>query len=184
MRRRNKNRKRENKANLMIPFINDTCNRRIKNVMKKYNISGNLISKPNVSLEKFLRKRPKMTKDCGCEICKDIGPKYSCADRYVVYQYTCKTCNENYIGKTSRPFKIRHQEHKSSIKNNTYNSALSQHRSKHPIKGIQDFIIQFLSKKSNTRDVTIEESKCIRVNKPEINRKNEINCYPLIASTT
>lgn len=182
--RRNKKEKRENKANLMIPFINDACHRRIKKVMNKYNVPGNLISKPNVSLEKFFRNKPKMTKDCGCEICKEVGPKYSCEDRYVVYQYTCKTCNEKYIGKTARPFKIRHQEHKSSIKNNTSNSALAQHRSKHSINGIQGFKIQFLSKKSNTRDTTIEESKHIRNHKPEINRKHEINNYPLIASTT
>lgn len=175
--------KKEDKANLVIPFISDVCNKKIMKLMKKCEINGNLVTKPNVTLEKFTRKKNLSPVDkCVCYICKEIGPKYTCGDRHLVYQYTCKICGEKYIGKSSRPFKIRHQEHKSSVKNKTVSSALAQHDRKHQISDIEDYSIQILSKKMNSRDITIEESKYIRERKPEINRKFELNHYPIFKS--
>ena len=169
---------------LSLPFINNKCDKKIRQLLKKYNMKGNLVSKPNNSLEKHLKNRKKKNNTCTCDICTKIGPKHSCNDRYIVYQFTCKICKDFYIGKTARTFKMRYREHKYGISKKDTKNALAQHSISHGDRtDIGDFDIKILSKKNNTRDTTIEECRFIDALKPKINRKHEMTQYPIITKT-
>jgi len=127
-------------------------------------------------------KNSNNNKSCDCSICKDlVNSKYTCRDRFVVYQYICVHCGEFYIGKTARMLKTRHQEHKRAIENKSITSALYQHlQDKHNGEGsIGNFQVGLISKLFNTRDTTITEAKAITYLKPTINRKYELPHYNL-----
>ena len=179
----------EKQINLEIPFVSDRCDKKLKQIINKFDLPCRLVSKANKNLASFLDLRhPASDDNCVCTICKQIrsnstGETFnSCTDRYVVYKYTCKICNQIYIGKTARPFKTRHQEHARSIKNKSKVSALSEHAQKHDEidRNINLFNISFLKKENNSRDTTVAECKYIENLKPQINRKQELTSYPLI----
>jgi hypothetical protein len=48
-------------------------------------------------------------------------------DKSGIYQLKCPTCDKKYIGQTSRPFKIRFQEHIRDFKYNNRKSKFAQH---------------------------------------------------------
>ena len=169
--------------NLILPFINNQCHRKLRKLMNKHKLRGNLVSQPNKTIASYLKPKNDNRNTCDCEICRKIGPKYMCTDKYVVYQYTCKTCRESYIGKTARPFKIRHREHTYAVRNKSLNNAISLHANLHQMYDIDNFDIEILSRKTNSRDITIEECRSIKLNKPKINRKQEVIDYPLISGT-
>ena len=178
--------KEENKhitPNLILPFINDKCDKKIKALMKKHDLGGRLISKPNMTLDKFLKNKKFKLNTCNCQLCEKLGDKNICTDRYVVYKYSCKICGDEYIGKTARTIKQRHNEHRNDLNKHNQNNALVQHvltRHTPPDCNIDNFDIAILSKKFNSRDTTIEESRQINIQMPRINRKQELSNYPLI----
>jgi hypothetical protein len=45
----------------------------------------------------------------------------------VIYQLTCKECNQKYIGQTDRTFKTRYNEHINAIKSNKSTKKSAQH---------------------------------------------------------
>ena len=171
---------------LMLPYISNKCDRRIRNLISKTQIPCQLISKPNVTLSKFLDINEKTKSKCQCEICEQVGTKYHCESTCVVYSYTCKICGDKYIGKTARPFISRHREHSNAIKNANNSSALSVHLSlfhKDQPRSVKNFDISFLCQKKTSLAITIEECKYIENLKPRINRKHELNNYPLITES-
>ena len=94
-----------------------------------------------------------------------------------MYQFSCKLCQENYIGQTARPFHFRFKEHKRSIKDKNGVSALSEHvENNHTGYSltINDFNIKFLEIFDNPVDCKISEAKYISQRHPQINRRNEL----------
>ena len=92
----------------------------------------------------------------------------------VVCLFTCKFCNSRYIGKTTRPFYIRYNEHKNSIKNKNNASALSDHiKICKDSSSINDFYIKFLRCLIDPVETSLVESRLIDFHKPEMNRRHE-----------
>jgi len=171
----------ENNFQFKVPYVNDRCNRKINKLIKKYDLPVRLINEYGYQSANYLNNNKK-EKSCSCNICSDFkNNKYSCRDRYVVYQYTCVQCGEFYIGKTARMLKTRHQEHRKAIDNKSNSSALYNHlQDKHGgIGGIGNFQVGLIRKLHNTRDTTIAEAKAITQLKPQINRKHELPDYNL-----
>ena len=156
-----------------VPFISSKCNKEIKKSIDKYNLPVKMVNEFGKQSANQLCNKSE-NNSCTCDICSQLS-KYSCKDRFVVYKYTCKRCNEFYVGKTVRKFSVRHSEHRRAINNKSTSSALYEHlKVKHNDTGdIGDFVVCLIAKLSNTRDTTFSESKAITQLRPSINRKHE-----------
>ena len=89
-----------------------------------------------------------------CEICESLPDQYDCTDRFLVYQFTCKVCNEFYIGQTNRPFKQRFLEHKKAILKRQKTSALAEHlHNGLPNSSIIDFKLDILARCRDALDI-------------------------------
>ena len=55
---------------------------------------------------------------------------YSCKNKYVIYEFSCRICDQSYIGQTCRPFQVRYREHERSLRYEDQKSALSEHSMK------------------------------------------------------
>ena len=164
-----------NKATLDIDFISDSCNRKIKSLIKKYNLPVSVINKPGKSISNKLRYNANLN-NCTCDICENNSP-HTCLSRHVVYRFMCSICNKAYIGQTSRPIKSRFHEHKRSIDNKDRHSALSEHiiaEHRNISMTISDFHLDILCQVSTPVLARTAESRYIRMLEPEINRKHEL----------
>ena len=99
-----------------------------------------------------------------------------CNDRFLVYKFNCKKCEEFYIGQTSRPFKYRFLEHKRAIEKNRSSSALAEHRHRQGpgVSSILDFDLQILDQCRDALDNKLTEARFIKRLRPKINRKHEL----------
>lgn len=177
---KNKTKVKSNNGNctfLSLDFVSDALNRRINNLIKKYNLPVRLISKPPRSLKQmFKSKRPKKTKHDNCTICDHLPRNLNCTDRFLVYKFTCKHCFSFYIGETSRPFLNRYREHERSLKNENQTSALSEHACRFHQSlqlTIQSFDLEILRHCKNAVEARMAEAQAIRVLGPPLNRRYE-----------
>ena len=102
---------------------------------------------------------------------------FHCKDRFIVYQFSCVLCNEFYIGQTCRPFKLRFNEHKRNIAQNSLNSALAEHALKvHVNRGltISDFDLKILRRCRTPLEARLTEARLISIHRPQLNRKHEM----------
>ena len=175
--------KHENKSNanndfvyLSMDFIGDRFHRKIKKIIKKYDLPIRVTSKPGNILAQTFNGGSRVIA-CNCDVCDAVGPKFTCNDRYVVYNFNCKLCGKNYIGQTCRPLKIRSAEHCRSLKNRDRKSALSEHVQNDHIDidvQIDQFHLSVLTKQRSSVHTRLAESRYIRLNKPQLNRKHEM----------
>ena len=169
----------ENQVFFKLDFINDRHRKRINNVLSKYNWNIQLVTQPAKNLKQCFKLQNKNFHD-NCDICKIIAPKFNCQNRFLVYKFTCKECNAFYIGQTSRPFKIRFNEHDRSINKKDQSSALSDHATKahsnKPFK-ISDFDLQILRKCHTPLEARLIEARMITTHRPNLNRKYEMTIF-------
>ena len=144
--------------------------------MQKYDFKIKLTSKPGKYLKHCLRSQPPHKKHDDCEVCNMLPGGFKCDDRFLVYKFTCKYCNQFYIGETCRPFKARYSEHKRSISSNNKSSALAEHAIKchSDLKiTIADFDLQIVKKCADPLTTRLTEANCIDRQRPQLNRKHE-----------
>ena len=141
--------------------------------IKNYKLDVNLVSLGNKKLRHTFRGRKPVDKHDNCNVCTKLPQQYKCDKPGVVYQFKCSFCFSTYIGKTSRPFYLRYNEHKNSIKNKNNNSALSDHTKVCDCSSIDDFDINFLRCASDPVDLSLHESRLIDFLKPALNRRHE-----------
>lgn len=179
----NKNKKRTNKRNpndsfnLAIwkcDFINDRCNRKLKCLIKKYDLPVRFINKQSKNLSQRLKDNFK--KSCDCEVCQRLRNSFKCTDKFTVYKFTCKFCHKFYIGQTARPLYQRFNEHKRSLNAKNDQSALSDHSKKdhHSNLTIIDFEFDVMYKGNNPVEARIAEAKLISEHCPSLNRREEL----------
>ena len=150
---------------------------KVNKLIKKYNIDGNLVSKPCKQMKDALRSSTLRDKHANCDVCAVLPDDCICDCRYVVYCFTCKFCGNFYIGQTARPFYIRYYEHSRSIDSRSNSSALSEHiKSMHrdECHTILDYDIKFLSRHHTAVEARIEEASSIGKLRPTINRRHEL----------
>ena len=177
--------KASNKTFLKLKFLSDGTNRKIRNLIKKYKIPANLVSVPNKPLYNCLKtEENKKEKHNECEVCEALPAKYNCSDRFLIYKFTCKICNDFYIGQTSRSFKLRFSEHKRAIAKKQAKSALAEHD--HGPHGtfqgpknnsIEDFDLDILDQCGDSLDTKLTEARFIKNLCPKINRKSELTAF-------
>ena len=166
----------ENQINLCVDFISDSYLRKINKLVSKYELPVRVTCKPGQTLVNSINTIENKNK-CNCKLCKDIGPKYMCSDKYIVYNFECKICHKNYIGQTCRPLKLRHDEHRRSLNCQDRKSALSEHSlTDHAdrMMNIDNFQLSVLNKQKNSMQTKMAEARFIALNKPQINRKHEL----------
>ena len=104
---------------------------------------------------------------------KDSLPK--CMDSFLLYKYTCDTCNCVYIGETKRHFLVRAYEHlgvsvltnKESKYNENTATAVSKHCHDHNhIPNIENF--QIIGHANSKQHLLLKEALLIGVVKPTI----------------
>ncbi len=178
--RKNTRKSTENKPiSLFLNYINEATNHKINKTIEKYGLRIKLINKSAPQLASILKKkqRTRLQHQNNCDICKLItNTKNTCQTRYVVYEFTCKLCDQKYVGQTARPFHYRFKEHRRSVNNRNETSALAEHNRKfHGGKlNIEDFKIRFLDICNNPVDCKISEAKHIGSTHPKINRRDEM----------
>ena len=164
-------------VNLSLDFVNDKFCRKMKTLTNKFKLPIRITSKPGKVLAN-IPKRCSPTNACHCNVCSAVGPRFTCNDKYIVYNFNCKICNKNYIGQTCRPLKHRYAEHQRSLKNPDQRSALSEHVNKDHSNltdvQIKNFDLSILSKQRNSVHTKLSESRHIAKNKPLLNRKHEM----------
>ncbi|XP_022786007.1 uncharacterized protein LOC111326305 [Stylophora pistillata] len=115
---------------LKISYISERLNHRISNIFKKENIPIR-ISHKSFTLRHALSQTPKVRK-CTRDKCP-ISNTGLCLRRNVVYQLTCNSCKQQYIGRTKRFIQDRVREHlnngNSSVKKHIYSCQNKDHES-------------------------------------------------------
>ena len=152
----------------------------MKSLIHKYDLSITLTSNPNKSLFNALKLRDEVKKHDQCHICDALPDRYTCKDKYLVYKFICKYCNESYIGQSSRPFYNRYNEHRHCLKTNKTNSALTEHcQNKHASQNcsITDFQLQILDRCKDPINARLSEARHIKRLSPSINRKHELTDF-------
>ena len=86
----------------------------------------------------------------------------------VVYRIKCKTCGDEYIGKTERILAHRMKEHD----NPNGNSAIQMHKKAHPDHEIDSSNIEVLDRASNNTKLMIKEMLHINETKPALNTQH------------
>lgn len=115
---------------LKILYISERLNHRISNIFKKENIPIR-ISHKSFTLRHALSQTPKV-RECTRDKCP-ISNTGLCLRRNVVYQLTCNSCKQQYIGSTTRFIHDRVREHlkngNSSVKKYIYSCQNKDHES-------------------------------------------------------
>ena len=87
----------------------------MKKFLKKHDFNVRVVSKPAKYLKQVLVNPQRLKKHENCNPCSHLPAPFRCDDKFLVYQFTCKLCNECCIGETCRPFKMRYSEHSKSL---------------------------------------------------------------------
>ena len=161
---------------LQLDFINDSCNRKINKIIDKYDFEIKLASKPAKQLKHCFNKRPPCQKHDNCEVCLSLPDTICCDDKFLVYKFTCKYCQNFYIGETCRPFQMLYLEHKKSLNSKNNISALTEHATRsHSDVGvtIADFDLDIVKKCNSPLDTRLSEAIAIDRLRPQLNRRHE-----------
>ena len=153
----------------------------VKKVLKSCNLKVKVVERSGQTLKESLMKsdpfrREKCEEDCA--LCKNVESNVDCKGRNVVYKINCKECGESsqglYIGESSRSIGERFKEHWDLYSKNSEKSVIHQHMLDHhegQHKAISVKIVKSFKNDAMMRQVS--EAEHIRLQKPEMNRKDE-----------
>ena len=150
---------------LKIPYISERLDHKITNIFRKEGIPVRIAHK-SYTLRKALSH--KITERTCTRANCPIAHTKLCLLRNAVYQITCKNCNQNYIGSTTRFIHDRMKEHVKS-ENSSINKHIAICQNK-DYKGIEVKIIVLENDPVNLR---LFEAFYIRKNKPTLNSREE-----------
>ena len=150
---------------LKIPYISERLNHKITNIFRKENIPVRVAHK-SYTLRQAL-SHTSTERECTRDNCP-IANTGLCLRRNAVYQLTCNSCDQQYIGSTTRFIHDRVREHL-----NNDNSSVKKHNSScqnNDHKGINMKIIMSENDPANLR---LYEAFYIRKYKPTLNSREE-----------
>ena len=141
--------------------------------MKQAGLKIKVVEKAGTRVKDILTKsnpfRGNNCLDDECAVCQQYGGKGQCKQREVIYQLTCKGCEERYIGETARSLGERVQEH---VRGKS--SALHEHMQKKHEGQFQEIQVKILNRCPGDAMLRqVMESTYIKELKPEMNRKEE-----------
>jgi len=162
---------------IKLDFISDRLSRKINKIIEKYDFNVRLINKPANNLKTLLNSRASTaSKHKNCDPCNLLPDSFNCTVKYVVYKFTCKSCNRFYIGETCRPFYLRYREHRNSVNSKDFKSALSEHiitMHRNEELNLSNFDLQIVSKCKSPVETRLTEAREITNHRDLINRKHE-----------
>ena len=169
--------KRKKTTYIRLPFISDRVTAQVKRVARSSGlpvevawISDNMLKKQLVRSR--LNPLPCPSGRRHCHSCHS-GLKDRCATKNVVYELTCGHCGEKYIGETSRPVRLRYNEHRRNGLNGEADTPFGEHVTQHhpELIGGDDITlsVKILRLCRDEADRRISESICIREMRPKIN---------------
>jgi hypothetical protein len=151
---------------LNIPFISDECNTLIKRALQPIGFHIRLSHRSKQLKEYFKSPSPPASfhhQQCKLRDCPLKGKL--CFMKLIVYQITCNSCQQFYIGSTKKHFHLRIKEHMSMKQSNLF-----QHKS--TCNGNWSFKI--LSRSQSVADMRMKEAILINELHPTINKKEVI----------
>ena len=163
---------------IKVPAISHFLLNKVKRILKSVGLNHvNVIKQKNEKFSNLLKFNNKYIRRCkeNCGINKN---DIDCKNKNNVYKFTCKICQEKYIGMTNNTACRRFIQHKQAINRKDEKNALVEHfKIKHSdrVVSIEDYDFDIIKKCSDKNSTAICESKCIEEMKPSINRKFEIN---------
>ena len=158
---------------MKIPFLTDAFNHSVQNLLDKHGIPARLVNPRGKTLREFTRKpTPGSTSTNVCKSRTCPAPTI-CQRTSVVYQAECKHCGSKYIGMTTRKLHDRIREHVLSAKRGSEESAIGEHyKENHP--GMQpNLTFTIIRHQRDELRLHIEEAMAIKLNKPDLNRRQE-----------
>ncbi|MEL7309325.1 MAG: hypothetical protein AAGK05_16680 [Pseudomonadota bacterium] len=173
--RRNYFRNKKRSCNFTLPYVSDSLNRKINSLVHKYDLAINVLNSSNKKLKDVFYKKKNRKKHGNCYACEVLPSDFDCSVSNVVYEFVCKKCAANYIGKTCRSFRARYLEHKRSIRYRDDKSALSVHVRECECDGIGDFDVKILECVKRPLDIALLEARWIRRSRPLLNRCDELS---------
>ena len=102
----------------------------VKKDLKDIGINVRVVPVAGPSLQSLITSR--QTIDCKCLLCQE---GVSCCEKHVVYEATCRLCNEKYRGVCNRFLVKRMEEHEYSVRMANTRTALGTHFREHYMNG-------------------------------------------------
>ena len=157
------------KAYIRLPFISDRVAAQVKSVVRSSGLPVEIAwINANTLKKRLVRSRlnplPCPSGSRRCHSCH-AGLENECGTKNVVYELTCSHCGDKYIGETSRPVRLRYNEHRRSAINGAADTPLGDHvKDKHPELNPEDTTVtaRILRVCRDEADRRIAESLCIR----------------------
>ena len=175
-RRKEQKEKRKRKTYIRLPFISDSIAAKVKKVTNGLGLPVEIAwTNSNTLKKRLVRSRlnplPCPSGNRRCHSCH-AGLQNKCGPKNVVYELTCHHCGERYIGETSRPVRVRYNEHRRNGRNREANTPLGEHvMHEHPDLNPDHTTLtaRIIRVCRDEADRRIAESICIRDVRPKIN---------------
>ena len=150
----------EKHAYFKFPFLNNSIDRKIKDILRSHNLPIRIYRRPT-TLRNVLKQR-NIPKTCDINQCRLNNEL--CMISNCVYSLRCDKCNQLYIGSCIRHFHIRFKEHLNDTKSSVF---------KHSLSCKSTFSPSILSRDIDTINLRFKESIFISKLSPTINSKTE-----------
>ena len=175
-RRRQKRERRKKNTYIRLPFISDRVAAQVKRVTRSSGLPVEIAwTNTNTLRKRLVRSRlhplPCPSGHRRCYSC-NAGLKDKCSTKNVVYELTCRHCGDSYIGETSRPVRLRYNEHRRNGVNGEAETPFGEHvTKKHTDLHRNEVSVsaKILRVCRDEADRRISESICIRDKRPKIN---------------
>ena len=151
---------------LRYPYINEKYAIKIRNILKKTKLPVPI--KPIFITAAPLRTQLRKSNPEAIKHACISEDSCICLKKNIVYEITCKICQEKYIGETHRTLLTRIKEHHKSSSSQYYDHFIKKH---HMAPEMTSFKIS-QGGFSNTLQRKAAETKLIKVVKPSINIQN------------
>uniref|UniRef100_A0A7I4Z2R7 Reverse transcriptase domain-containing protein n=1 Tax=Haemonchus contortus TaxID=6289 RepID=A0A7I4Z2R7_HAECO len=167
----------EDKIYLQLPFISDRFSAVIQQCLERADLANDvfLVNMPRENIKHQLVRNRLYDRICimdNCVICP-YGKVGDCAQRAVVYQLQCLTCDACYIGETGRQLCVRVKEHLASKRRNCSIAPLGKHRREGHAGCDFDVKCTILAYEDSIGARKTLEAFWIRHRNPSMNNKNE-----------
>ena len=173
-RRRQRKENRKRKTHIRLPFISDRVAAQVRRVTRNSGLPVEIAWTNGNTLKKQLTRSRLNPLPCPsgnrrCYSCH-AGLKNKCSTKNVVYELKCDQCGDTYIGETSRPVRLRYNEHRRNGVNREGDTPFGDHVNlKHPEQDDTAVNARILRVCRDEADRRIAESIYIRDSRPGMN---------------
>ena len=166
----------QNAIYVKLPFVDDRVAARVTSVVKSSGLPVRVAWTNRNTLKKqlvrsALKQTPCPSGSQHCHACH-AGLQNVCHTKNVVYELVCGLCGKTYVGETSRPVRLRYNEHLRDGVNKKAGTPLGEHfLQEHPDQSPTDTMLtaRIVRKCADEADRRIAESITIRDTMPGLN---------------